>query len=633
MCGLNGIYAYNHSANPPERSELIETRDYMQARGPDGLGEWWNESRRLGLGHRRLAILDLSDRASQPMRSPCGRYVLVFNGEIYNYPALRSELESQGVVFRTASDTEVLLHLYAREGETMVNRLRGMFAFAIWDDTERCLFLARDPYGIKPLYTSDDGWTFRFASQVKALVAGAKISRDPEPAGAVGFLLLGSVPEPFTLYRDVRQLPAGHTQVIGEGGPREPKPFFSIPQTLSEGAQHRFRPDEVQSRVRAALLESVRAHLLADVEVGLFLSRGVDSGALLGLIRDSGHAKIKSITLSFNEYVGTEQDEAPIARKVAHLYGSRHIERAFGREDFQADLNAITSAMDQPTIDGINTWFIAKAAREAGLKVALSGVGGDELFAGYPSFRDVPRAVTALSIPSRVPGAGWLWRRSLQLLRLASDRPKFRGLLEYGGGYPGAYLLRRGLFLPFEVGSILENDLVRAGLERLQIIECLQKAVNPDPGSQTGRIVALESGIYMRNQLLRDADWAGMAHGVEIRTPFVDSVLLREISPAVPLLSSSDRKAVLATAPSLPLPPEVVRPKKLGFAVPTERWTTGSHGERQEKKGLSSRNWAKVVLSLTKVPASEKDSQKDHLQVTGIRQTARVASKDMVVQR
>src|SRR5438067_243441 len=225
MCGINGIYAYHPAAAAPDFRELLASRDAMAVRGPDGEGAWQSQHRRCALGHRRLAILDLSSRASQPMSSEDGRLTIVFNGEIYNYPALRAEMESKGARLRTTSDTEILLHLYAQNGPEMVTRLRGMFAFAIWDDVRKCLFLARDPYGIKPLYTANDGWTFRFASQVKALIAGGAVSRDPEPAGLVGFHLFGSVPEPFTLYLEIRALPAGHSQWVDAAGPREPEPF------------------------------------------------------------------------------------------------------------------------------------------------------------------------------------------------------------------------------------------------------------------------------------------------------------------------------------------------------------------------------------------------------------------------
>jgi len=211
MCGINGIFAYHYAANAIDRAELVRTRDHMAARGPDGMGEWIAEDGRVAFGHRRLAIIDLSDAGAQPMVSADGKLIVTFNGEIYNYRELRAGLEASGHVFRSQSDTEVLLHLYAQKGEAMVHDLRGMFAFAVWDAERRRLFLARDPYGIKPLYYADDGWTFRFASQVKALRAGGKIDRDLEPAGQVGFYLFGSVPEPFTTYREIRSLPAGTT--------------------------------------------------------------------------------------------------------------------------------------------------------------------------------------------------------------------------------------------------------------------------------------------------------------------------------------------------------------------------------------------------------------------------------------
>src|SRR5256714_3243060 len=278
MCGINGIFAYNPCAGIPTDSELLATREAMRARGPDGAGAWWSGDRRCGLGHRRLAILDLSERAGQPMASDDGRYGVTFNGEIYNYPSLRKELEAEGVVFRSMSDTEVLLHLFARDGATMVHRLRGMYAFAIWDSIARRLFLARDPYGIKPLYTANDGWTFRFASQVKALLAGGVVSRDPGPAGIVGFHLFGSVPEPFTLYRDIRALPAGHTQWVDAAGPREPKSFSNLAAVLAAEGRRPVSDSEVEVAdiVRTAVSDSVRAHLLADVEVGAFLSAGID---------------------------------------------------------------------------------------------------------------------------------------------------------------------------------------------------------------------------------------------------------------------------------------------------------------------------------------------------------------------
>lgn len=594
MCGLNGIFAYNPAANAPSEVELIATRDHMSARGPNGFGQWWSENRRLGLGHRRLSILDLSERANQPMSSADGRLVIVFNGEIYNYPALRKALEARGRVFRTTSDTEALLHLYALEGPDMVHQLRGMFAFAIWDSTKRGLLLARDPYGIKPLYTANDGWTFRFASQVKALLAGGKVSRDPEPAGIVGFHLWGSVPEPFTLYRDIQSLPAGHTQWIDDAGPRDPRTYANLASVLAEGAHHPAPKRELAGRVRSAVSDSVTAHMLADVDVGVFLSAGIDSCALLGMMREAHAGPISAITLAFSEFEGTPEDEAPLAALVAAQYGAEHTVRRVDEAEFRTDLPAILEAMDQPSIDGVNTWFVAKAAREAGLKVALSGLGGDELLAGYPSFTDIPRWVSKLGLPSAIPGLGTLVRRSAQVLGLAANRPKARGLLEYGGDYSGAYLLRRGLFLPFELPALLDPSMVKDGMNSLRPLQRVRAMMSPDPRHPLARVTAMESAGYLRNQLLRDADWAGMAHSLEIRTPLVDYALLAALAPVVPHLSARAGKMALADAPQSPMPHAVVDRPKTGFGVPTGRWmgqaSTGG-------KGGDSRAWARRVFS------------------------------------
>lgn len=606
MCGINGIYAFQMAANPPKEAELLATREYMRSRGPDGAGAWWNEDRRLGLGHRRLSIIDLSERASQPMVSDDGKLVVVFNGEIYNYRTLRSELEAAGVRFRTTSDTEALLHLYARDGADMVHLLRGMYAFAIWDDDRRGLFLARDPYGIKPLYTANDGWTFRFASQVKALLAGGYVSRDPEPAGLVGFHLFGSVPEPFTLYREIRALPAGHTQWVDSVGPREPKQFANLAAILAGHGSPAFNIAQLGAQVRSTVQESVRLHLQADVEVGVFLSGGVDSGALLGLMKDSGQTKMHAITLAFEEFRGTAEDEAPFAAQTAQRFGAEHIIRYVSESEFKDDLPAILGAMDQPSIDGVNTWFVAKATREAGFKVALSGLGGDELLAGYSSFADLPRWRRRFGPLARIPGLGILSRGLLGIFasRLARTTPKALGILEYAGSWQGAYLLRRGLFLPHELKRMLEPELVREGLRRLKPLSSLVRGLNPDPNSDVARVCALESMNYMRNQLLRDADWAGMAHSLEIRVPFVDVALLSSLAPAMATILPGMGKKALADAPALPLPDEVLSRAKTGFGVPTEEWLNAALDEestatahRAESKGLISRRWSQRVIS------------------------------------
>ena len=484
MCGIAGIYAYHAGANSVDRAELIRIRDHMAARGPDGSGVWFSQDGRVGFGHRRLSIIDLSDRAAQPMETADGKLIVTFNGEIYNYRALRAELEAKGYVFRTQSDTEVLLHLYAAKGVAMVDVLRGMFAFAIWDVEKGRLLLARDPYGIKPLYYADDGRTLRFASQVKALVAGGGISQDPEPAGWVGFHIFGSVPEPFTIYPQNPCL-AGRQHDLDRRAwsARAGSIFQHCPGLPRSGDRtiDSVRNQSIHERIRSALIDSVRHHMVADIPVGIFLSAGIDSGALLGLMRDVGQQDIQAVTLTYEEYQDKHDDEAPLAAESAARYGSKHTIRVIREREFRDDLPKIFEAMDQPTIDGINTWFVSKAARELGLKAVISGLGGDEVFGGYPSFRDIPRWVRMWALPSRIPLLGDAFRYFAAGSGLASMlNPKVAGLLKYGGSFAGAYLLRRGLFMPWELSDLMDKDVADEGLRRLHPVRHIAMVLEPD---------------------------------------------------------------------------------------------------------------------------------------------------------
>jgi asparagine synthase (glutamine-hydrolysing) len=610
LCGIVGIYAYGATAPAVDREELQRVRDHMAPRGPDGVGEWFSADGRVGFGHRRLSIVDLSNRGTQPMRSADGRVVVTFNGEIYNYRALRTDLEAQGHIFRSLSDTEVLLHLYAEKGERMVHDLRGMFAFGLWDSDKRELLLARDPYGIKPLYYSDNGQCVRFASQVKSLIAGGRISSTVDPAGLAGFLLFGSVPEPFTIREEVRALPAGCTLRFREGHCEEPKPYFKISEVFADAARLRGATDidDVEGLVRQELRDSVRHHLVSDVPVGMFLSAGIDSGAVAGLASDilgSDAPPLKTVTVAFEEFQGSRDDEATLAADVARLYKTDHSVRIVRQSEFETDLPSILSAMDQPTIDGINTWFASKAARERGLKVALSGLGGDELFGGYPSFRDIPRWVQTFGFPARLPGLGRAFRGAYSLMSKIkpSFSPKGAGLFEYSGSYPGAYLLRRGLFMPWELPQLLGEEAAREGLTRLQPLSQLAEILSPDPGHPFARVAALEASVYMRNQLLRDTDWASMAHSLEVRVPLVDRKLLEAIAPLLITPGQVADKTWLSRAPKPSLPEAVIKRPKTGFLTPIGEWLQRSR-HFQEATNLPrqthwSRRWALAVLSQT----------------------------------
>jgi asparagine synthase (glutamine-hydrolysing) len=594
MCGIAGIFVYRQGAPRADRDDLLRIRDAMNRRGPDGAGLWIADDGCAGLAQRRLAIIDLSDAGAQPMASGDGRLRVVFNGEIYNYRQLRAELEKKGCRFRSQSDTEVLLHLYAERGADMVHALRGMYAFAIWDENKKGLLLVRDPFGIKPLYYADDGNIFRFASQVKALLRGTGIDAAPDPAGHVGFFLWGSVPEPYTLYKGIRALPAGTTLWVSAPGDRRPAPFFNVAETLSAATAGRpVDRDEGRQRLRAALLDSVRHHLVADVPVGVFLSAGLDSATLTALAAESSSAALHTITLGFNEYRGTENDETILAAGVAEQYRTSHHTRWVSREDFQSECDRLLQAMDQPTIDGVNTYFVSKAAAESGLKVAISGLGGDELFGGYPSFREIPKMVRLLSPFRLIPGLGRLfrWVSAPMVKRLTS--PKYAGLLEYGGTYGGAYLLRRGFFMPWELPEILGDRITREGWEELQPLMRLEQTIQ-GATSERVKVSALEMSWYMRNQLLRDADWAGMAHSLEIRVPFVDVELIRRLAPI--LTGTFPNKQDMALTPRQPLPPGILGRRKTGFTVPVREWLMQDAEQRGGERGL--RGWARRVMAM-----------------------------------
>lgn len=591
MCGIAAMYAFDSRAPLPDRESVTRMCARMQCRGPDGSGISSEDDGRVVLGHQRLAIIDLSSGGAQPMRRSAVRLAITFNGEIYNYRALRRELETKGFAFQSDSDTEVLLHLYADRGAEMVKALRGMFAFALWDDKAKGLLLARDSFGIKPLYYANDGQCIRVASEVKALLASGGVDTAAEPAGHAGFFLWGSVPEPFTLYRGVRALPAGSTLWVDREGQGPVTAYSDIGAQLA-AIEQREGPtlgrNEMRERLREALLDSVRHHLVADVDVGVFLSAGLDSNTLVALASEVA-GRLRTVTLGFEEYRGTERDETVIAEAMARRYGTDHRTVWITREEFRRELPRFLDRMDQPSIDGVNTYFVARAAAETGLRVALSGLGGDELFGGYPSFRQIPRL---LSFTRRVPsnrqiGKG-LRLLSAPLLKLASY-PKYAGVLEYGADVEGAYLLRRALFLPWELSSVLDPDIVWSGMRDLATEERLKSSVR-SIHTDRFQISALEASWYMRNQLLRDTDWASMSHSLEVRVPLVDVPLWQEVATMAKSAEGLNKRGMASTVQP-PLPPELLNRPKTGFHVPTREWMTDRSGAG--RRGL--RGWARFV--------------------------------------
>ena len=570
MCGIFG------SVGRHDHTGFREAALTLRHRGPDGFGEWASANRWVYLAHCRLAIIDLSAAGRQPMPNADGTLQLTFNGEIYNHRELRAELEALGYRFTSHTDSETIVHGYQEWGDGVVRRLRGIFAFAVWDERKRRLLLARDRLGIKPLYSAVTSNGVMLASQVKALLATGCVARAPNPPGQLGFWLLGSVPDPLTWYRDIAAIPAGHYGWIEHGQLTRTVCWSDIGRHWREAAVSP-GPDsvsdhDVRTQVRAAVRESVARHMVSDVPVGVFLSGGIDSGVLAAVMAEAGRGRIEGVTIAYDEFVGSREDEAPVAATIAARYGIRHHVRRVTRDEFTADLPRIIDAMDQPSIDGINTWYASKAAAECGLKVVVSGVGGDELFQGYESFTTLPRLVRRWNAWARVPGVPALAKLAgaAQAWRTGNDR--WRHAPEWARTIGGAWWLRRSLNAPEALAAIMGDRQAATSLGAFDAGRWVSRMCGElaaDPRLALGQI---ESMTYLRNQLLRDSDWASMDHSVELRTPLVDARLLMSLQPVLASFFRYPGKRLLAETPNDALPREILERRKTGFGIPVGRW-------------------------------------------------------------
>ncbi len=531
---------------------------------------------RAALGHRRLSIIDVSAAADQPMCNEDGLVWLTYNGEVYNYPELRSDLLSRGHRFRSRSDTEVILHGYEEWGvEGLLEKLRGMFAFGLYDSRQG-LVLARDRLGIKPLYyyVHEDAGLLLFASEVRALVASGYVPTEPDLDAVAGFLLGGSVPAPRTVLKGVRSLSPGH-YLICRGTGVTVRKYWDL-DCGSPGQD----PD--LERARALLQDSVSSHLVSDVPLGMFLSGGVDSGAVTAFASralGSRTQRLTTITAGFDE---AECSEARQTRDVARHFRSDHHEICVTRSDFIRELPKIFAAMDQPTQDGVNTYFVSKAARQAGLTVVLSGLGGDEVFWGYPHHRWLGGPARWLA---RCPSAA---RKALARGLATWGRVRGRenwmrmAFLESGASSRELYLLMRGFFPPHHVMRLL--DIGQRELDRTVERQFEGLAWNAGGRASTTGFNYLEFKRYLHDQLLRDTDVFSMAHSIEVRVPLLDHPIVEYAATVRPELKMANgiNKPLLVGAVDDPLLVRAGAAKKRGFSFPMDRWMKDSAGELEE---------------------------------------------------
>jgi len=593
VCGICGVAFASGSKEAESRVRAMTAA--MRHRGPDEEGFLAANARApgLALGMRRLSIIDLAG-GQQPVWNETRDVAVIYNGELYNYRELRERLALLGHRFATQSDTEILVHAWEEWGEECLTELRGMFAFALLDlrgrfATAPLLFLARDPLGIKPLYYTQTAEGFAFASEVRALLASGIVSKQISQDALTSYLLFGSASEPVSLVEGVFSLPPGHRMLLYVPERRRvprARPWWD-PQT-SPAMRDARKPKDMQSaakRLRPLLEDAVRAHLIADVPVGLFLSGGLDSGAIAALAARA-QAGIRSFTLSFP---GTAYDEAPLARKVAVRCGTEHTEVPLEGSTMLARIDEAIAGLDQPTMDGINTSLVSWAAHEVGLKVALSGLGGDELFAGYASF-----ANTALL--QRLKRFAWFVPRPLRRAiaplmssvfgaRVSRDAAaKAVAAWTDPDTLPHAYFYARALFPPGQLERLIEprfrSSTVGADGVTLEptwlgwLDRAASEAGKLEPVAATAW---LEMRCYMASTLLRDTDSVSMARSLEVRVPLLDTPLVEFVSslPDEARHRAGAQKALLVEALVELLPEEILGQQKKTFTLPWEEWLRG----------------------------------------------------------
>lgn len=571
MCGIAGIIGNQ----VPEIRDRLGRMNHAQAhRGPDdeGLALWCARDGEpvAGFAHRRLSIIDLSVAGHQPMSTPDGgRFSIIFNGEIYNYRTLRKELEIEGVQFQSHSDTEVLLQLYARRGTECLRWLRGMFAFAVRNNDNGEVFIARDQLGIKPLYYYQTEKLFLFASEVRSLLSSGLVPRRLSRSGLMSYLQNGSVASPDTIIDGIRTLMPGHYMIV------KPHTDSSIEvedvSYTDDWLENATAPpgldrEAAVEALREALKESVRLHLESDVPLGPFLSGGIDSSAIVALMNQVTSNRPKTFSVVFAEKKFTE---AHFARQVASKFDTEHHEIHLGEQQLIDMLPAAIGAEDQPTMDGINTYVVSKAVKDAGITVALSGIGGDELFAGYPTFRRALHLQSVARLPRSlrrgVASFGErVWNSSVQ-------KRKLWQLLASEGSPAATCEVSRQLFPFDEVNSLINSKARFARASNGNHSETL--ALDPEDDA-VNAVSVCELRGYMANTLLRDTDSMSMAHSLEVRVPFVDVEVVRlALSfPGAWKLNGGRPKPLLQDALGDLLPPEVTHRPKMGFTLPFEEW-------------------------------------------------------------
>ncbi|MBC8285054.1 MAG: asparagine synthase (glutamine-hydrolyzing) [Nitrospinae bacterium] len=581
MCGIAGLLDFDKTLDNPGRI-LRLMLDSIRHRGPDDRGEELISSEdgpTLHLGHQRFSIIDLSPGGHQPMPNDDKSLWISTNSEIYNYRELREEL-SDTFRFNSQSDTEVLLKSYEHWGLDCLEKLRGMFAFAIWDSKKQSLILVRDRLGIKPLYYLSTEKQFLFASEVRAFLASGLSESKINPSGLYHYLSFGHLKSPNTLIENIQELKPGHYLIVDREGNFQETRYW---HPLTSAAEKEHSDESIQD----ILQESVKYRQVSDVPIGAFLSGGIDSSAIVSHMARTSEEPITTLTIGFKE---KEFDESEYSAEIARLFNTKHQLLTLDEEQLLEALPTAIGAMDQPTMDGINTFLISRAAHEVGLKVVLSGLGGDELFGGYPSFRLLPQLAARKKMIKQLPN--FLLRLGTGILKKSFPSDQNNKLKHWTEGkFSGVneYYLLRALYCEDQIFELFVDPAL-AEREIQKDFEATSESLSVENLEGHFNLISyLETTHYLQNMLLRDTDMMSMAHPLEVRVPFMDHKLVEHMfrMPANLKKLSPTPKNLLVDSMKPALPDSIVHRKKMGFTLPFEPWMRGAMKSEMESVLLS----------------------------------------------
>lgn len=567
MCGISGIYNFFNKEIDSKRA-IEKIIKIQNSRGPDENGLWISNCKNITFGHNRLSIIDLSEKAKQPFISKDENFIITYNGEIYNYIEIKNELIKKKIIFKSNSDTEVIIEAYKYWGLDCLKKFRGMFAFAIWDNIKKELILARDPFGIKPLYYSKKNNILFFASQVKSILSIDNLSFEKSGKHTLDYYLWGNITEPFTIYKDIYSIERGTAKIFDRNFNETSFEYANLKETIIKSEKNYFKNEsELNEKLKHIIKKTVSYHQVSDVPITFLLSSGIDSNVLLAAIKKEQNTNLNALTLDFSEKL----KESPLALVGSKINKIDHIVKKIDDDEIIELILEYYRHMDMPTNDGLNNYVVSHFAKKNGSKVLISGIGGDEFFLGYPSFKQIPimRKISKI-IPNNKNFQNFLYDIFYKILLKSNKNTKYAGVLKYCHNTFDSFMLKRCVFTPEEIIELINSNIIDEKIDDFEVQRDNEINDNDFENEQL-KIMYFELKYYLCSKLLRDCDWASMANSVEMRTPFVDWHFFNELIPILKSNIKISKKNMLDSFKDK-IPFELYDRKKTGFAIPYKQY-------------------------------------------------------------